>query len=46
MAERVGLDFRHLAQLVVKTRHRDFSLCLCGFQAFLNFGSVASHDLQ
>ena len=33
LAERVGLDFRHLPQVVVKTRHSDFIQCLCWFQA-------------
>jgi hypothetical protein len=29
MAEREGFAFRHLAQVVVKTRHMDNILCLC-----------------
>jgi hypothetical protein len=46
LAEREGFDFRHLAQVMVKTRHSDNILCLCWFQALFNFGSVASHDLE
>src|SRR5580698_4683873 len=46
LAKKVGLDFRHLAQVVVKTRHSYNILCLCWVQHFLDFGSVASHDLQ
>ena len=34
MAERGELDFRHLAQVVVKPRHRDNIQCLSWFQAF------------
>jgi hypothetical protein len=37
MAERVRLDFRHLAQVVVKTRLSNNSLCLCGVQALFKF---------
>jgi len=29
----VGFDFRHLPQVVMKSRHSDNILCLCGFQA-------------
>ena len=36
LAERVGLDFRHLAQVAVKTRHIDHVSYLCGFQMQLD----------
>ena len=33
LAERVRLDFCHLAQVVARTRHSNKTLCLCCFQA-------------